>query len=152
MFAPAASQVAARSPGAFPRFCLYTLEVSIPMATAKAAKATTASAPRKRAAKPKSETAAKPAAKRAPRAKAATKATPTKTTAAKTTRKAAPRKLTVKAATPKAAPVEQVSSEESFSEQVARLAYQFWEERGRPEGSSHEDWYRAEQELASKQA
>jgi hypothetical protein len=30
---------------------------------------------------------------------------------------------------------------------VAVLAYQFWEERGRPEGSPEEDWYRAEREL-----
>ena len=36
----------------------------------------------------------------------------------------------------------------SFSEEVARLAYQFWEERGRPEGSSQQDWYRAEAELS----
>jgi len=35
-----------------------------------------------------------------------------------------------------------------FSEQVRRLAYQFWEERGRPEGSSNEDWYRAEKQLS----
>ena len=31
--------------------------------------------------------------------------------------------------------------------QVEKLAYQFWEERGRPLGSSEEDWFRAEQEL-----
>jgi len=27
---------------------------------------------------------------------------------------------------------------------VARLAYQLWEERGRPFGSPDEDWFRAE--------
>lgn len=27
---------------------------------------------------------------------------------------------------------------------IAELAYQFWEERGCPEGSSEEDWYKAE--------
>jgi hypothetical protein len=27
---------------------------------------------------------------------------------------------------------------------IAELAYRFWEERGRPEGSPDEDWYRAE--------
>jgi Protein of unknown function (DUF2934) len=32
-------------------------------------------------------------------------------------------------------------------EEIAKLAYQFWEERGRPEGSSNEDWFRAESRL-----
>ena len=27
---------------------------------------------------------------------------------------------------------------------IAELAYQFWEERGRPEGSPEADWYKAE--------
>ena len=31
--------------------------------------------------------------------------------------------------------------------QIGELAYQFWEERGRPLGSSEEDWFRAEREL-----
>lgn len=30
---------------------------------------------------------------------------------------------------------------------IARLAYSYWEARGRPEGSSEEDWFRAEAEL-----
>ena len=30
---------------------------------------------------------------------------------------------------------------------IQRLAYQFWEDRGRPWGSSEEDWFRAEGEL-----
>ena len=34
-----------------------------------------------------------------------------------------------------------------FHAQIEKLAYQFWEERGRPSGSSEEDWFRAEQEL-----
>jgi Protein of unknown function (DUF2934) len=34
-----------------------------------------------------------------------------------------------------------------FHAQVEKLAYQFWEQRGRPLGSSEEDWFRAEQEL-----
>jgi hypothetical protein len=34
-------------------------------------------------------------------------------------------------------------------EEIARLAYQFWEERGRPDGSSYEDWLRAESHLSS---
>lgn len=32
-------------------------------------------------------------------------------------------------------------------EQIAKLAYQFWEERGRPEGSADEDWLRAERQI-----
>lgn len=35
-------------------------------------------------------------------------------------------------------------------EEVARLAYQFWEERGCPFGSSEIDWWRAEQELRAR--
>lgn len=35
-------------------------------------------------------------------------------------------------------------------EEVARLAYQFWEERGCPFGSSEVDWWRAEQELRAR--
>jgi hypothetical protein len=34
-------------------------------------------------------------------------------------------------------------------QQIARLAYQFWLERGCPVGSSHEDWFRAERALQS---
>ena len=35
----------------------------------------------------------------------------------------------------------------SSTERIRDLAYRFWEERGRPEGSPELDWYRAEQEL-----
>lgn len=31
--------------------------------------------------------------------------------------------------------------------QIKQLAYHFWEERGRPQGSPDEDWYRAERSL-----
>ena len=34
-------------------------------------------------------------------------------------------------------------------EQIEVLAYQFWEERGRPEGSPEDDWFRAENQLAT---
>ena len=33
-------------------------------------------------------------------------------------------------------------------EQIAALAYQFWQDRGCPEGTPDEDWFRAERELA----
>ena len=36
-------------------------------------------------------------------------------------------------------------------EAIARLAYSYWEARGHRHGSSHEDWYRAEQELLRQQ-
>ena len=32
-------------------------------------------------------------------------------------------------------------------EKIARLAYQYWQERGSPDGSPEEDWLRAEREL-----
>ena len=35
-------------------------------------------------------------------------------------------------------------------EQIAKLAYQFWEERGRPSGAGEEDWLRAENYLRSR--
>ena len=31
--------------------------------------------------------------------------------------------------------------------QIEKLAYRFWEERGRPSGSPEEDWFKAEREL-----
>ncbi len=36
-------------------------------------------------------------------------------------------------------------------DEVERLAYQYWQQRGRPTGSSEEDWYRAEQEIKLRQ-
>ena len=36
---------------------------------------------------------------------------------------------------------------DTFHAETEKLAYQFWEERGRPSGSSEEDWFRAEQQL-----
>jgi hypothetical protein len=32
-------------------------------------------------------------------------------------------------------------------EEIARLAYSYWEARGRQHGSANEDWFRAEREL-----
>jgi len=40
----------------------------------------------------------------------------------------------------------------SVQEQVALLAYSFWEARGCSGGSPEEDWYRAEQEIRSRSA
>jgi hypothetical protein len=35
-------------------------------------------------------------------------------------------------------------------EQIQKLAYRLWEERGKPLGSPDEDWLRAEQELIQR--
>ena len=35
-------------------------------------------------------------------------------------------------------------------EDIAKLAYRFWEQRGRPLGSSEVDWHQAERELESR--
>jgi hypothetical protein len=43
-----------------------------------------------------------------------------------------------------------VSPSRISSEQVARLAHQYWLERGCQHGHDAEDWFRAEQELHSK--
>lgn len=37
-------------------------------------------------------------------------------------------------------------------EQIARLAYSYWQARGCPEGSPEEDWHRAEAELGKQAA
>jgi hypothetical protein len=42
--------------------------------------------------------------------------------------------------------------ERKDDEAVARLAYKLWLQRGSPDGSPEEDWYRAEQLLQSGMA
>ena len=37
-------------------------------------------------------------------------------------------------------------------EEIARLAYAYWEARGYPHGSAQEDWFRAERELLSRRS
>jgi hypothetical protein len=41
----------------------------------------------------------------------------------------------------------EMESPEILHEQTAALAYALWQERGCPEGSPEEDWFRAEAEL-----
>jgi hypothetical protein len=36
-------------------------------------------------------------------------------------------------------------------EEIARLAYQYWQQRGCPTGTPEEDWFRAEQEIKLRQ-
>ena len=38
-------------------------------------------------------------------------------------------------------------TEATFHAETEKLAYQLWEERGRPSGSSEEDWFEAERQL-----
>ena len=45
---------------------------------------------------------------------------------------------------------EAVSATTPSHEQIAALAYSYWEARGYQGGSPEEDWLRAEQELATK--
>lgn len=45
-----------------------------------------------------------------------------------------------------------VSAYEPSREEIAQLAYRYWESRGSQGGSSEEDWLRAEQELRVRTA
>ena len=45
------------------------------------------------------------------------------------------------------AAVEAVERAALEHEEIARLAYSFWEQRGCPQGSPEEDWFRAEEEI-----
>jgi hypothetical protein len=38
-----------------------------------------------------------------------------------------------------------------LSGQIASLAYALWQERGCPDGTAEEDWFRAEQEIQARQ-
>jgi hypothetical protein len=40
---------------------------------------------------------------------------------------------------------------QSLNEQIAALAHALWNERGCPEGSPEEDWFKAEQEIRKQQ-
>lgn len=57
-------------------------------------------------------------------------------------------KETVKPATEGAVVAQMTASQE----EIARLAYSYWEVRGRNGGSPEEDWLRAEQELRNHRA
>ncbi len=61
----------------------------------------------------------------------------------------ATRRRAVKAASPESAVLTPVS-EEAIQNEIAQLAYFFWEARGGNGGSSEEDWLRAEQEILAR--
>jgi DUF2934 family protein len=44
-------------------------------------------------------------------------------------------------------PTRSPESEASTHEEIAKLAYALWEQRGRPNGSAEVDWLQAEREL-----
>jgi hypothetical protein len=44
--------------------------------------------------------------------------------------------------------LEEISEPPENSEQIAALAYEFWQARGCLEGTPEEDWFRAKQEIA----
>ncbi len=71
--------------------------------------------------------------------------------------KSSPKRSSTKASRTarEAAPVERTSQEllnsaVSEREQIALLAYSYWEERGRQGGSPEEDWLRAEREFRAR--
>jgi len=75
--------------------------------------------------------------------------------AAAARRKSAPTRTKATARTRSVVPVEAaaepvVVAAEPTYEQIAALAYTYWEERGYQGGSQEEDWLRAEQELRTR--
>jgi hypothetical protein len=79
-----------------------------------------------------------------------------KKTTAKPKAPAKPRKTDAKANGPAAAPKaagtpSNVTSIGPSQEQVAALAHKYWSERGHQHGYHEQDWFRAEQELRSKE-
>jgi len=49
-------------------------------------------------------------------------------------------------------PTERASTAPLEHKRIARLAYSYWEARGRRLGSPEEDWFRAEEELRRRKA
>jgi hypothetical protein len=59
---------------------------------------------------------------------------------------------TQRAKTRATAPASDIATPPLEHKRIARLAYAYWEARGRPDGSPEEDWFRAEAELRRRQA
>jgi hypothetical protein len=49
-------------------------------------------------------------------------------------------------------PVRRDRGQRVEQQEIAVLAYEFWQARGCPNGSPEEDWFRAEQELQSRKS
>ena len=69
-----------------------------------------------------------------------------KTVAPKKPRTAAPKRAAPKTKSTSS----NVTQMKVSTEEVARLAHQYWADRGYQDGHDAEDWFRAEQELFSK--
>jgi hypothetical protein len=67
--------------------------------------------------------------------------------AAKTAKQAAPKNTNAKIVAKKRTVAEQVTATTPSREEIARLAQQFWAERGHQDGLAEQDWLRAEREL-----
>jgi hypothetical protein len=61
----------------------------------------------------------------------------------------ATRRRTVQPASPESGSLT-AASEENIQDEIARLAYLLWKERGGNGGSPEEDWLRAEQEILAR--
>jgi hypothetical protein len=70
------------------------------------------------------------------------------------TASATPETTTLQTATPVSEPaapqIAAATAHEPTSDEIARLAYTYWEARGYRGGSSEEDWLRAERELRAR--
>jgi DUF2934 family protein len=66
--------------------------------------------------------------------------------------KRSPEKRTQQVVTSGSAEVIDLGSHQAEKEEIARLAYEFWLERGSPIGTAEEDWFRAEAEVRSRRA
>ena len=125
-----------------------------PTETPSAAVAESATPAPKKRASPKKATAATSAAKPTA-ARAKKSATPARSSDAAPKRAAKPKTLSTKSRAPRmnatsaaaSVPGTPAFEANSYHDDIARLAYRFWEQRGRVEGSPEEDWLRAEQEL-----
>jgi hypothetical protein len=54
--------------------------------------------------------------------------------------------------TPAGKPAGEVATAPLEHKRIARLAYSYWEARGRPDGSPEQDWFRAEEEIRRRKS
>lgn len=92
---------------------------------------------------PAKKTASKSTAKKAPAKKATSKTTASKTTA----KKAAPKKAAAKKAPAKKAASKKKKGAKPTQDQIAKRAYEIYEQRGGTHGADESDWHQAEKEL-----
>lgn len=61
-----------------------------------------------------------------------------------------PKSPTQEVVAPNSSEATELASNQDEREEIARLAYQFWIERGSPIETPEEDWFRAEAEVRSR--